>query len=89
MTYLLGMSMSRKIILRITEQQFRSIGNFLLSEQKRTQKITKSSLIRRILNEYFDKSCRKEEMNKKSKIHEDNLVPKYPTRNNLKLTNLI
>jgi predicted AAA+ superfamily ATPase len=88
MSYIfIDMNMSRKLILRITEQQFKNLSKSLSFERDGERPITKSSLIRGILNEYFDKNCRKVEMEKKSKNHKGNMDSKYSTRNNLKSNN--
>ena len=52
------MVMSRKLIIRITEQQFRNLSNSLISDQNGEPTITKSLLLRGILDEYFEKNCR-------------------------------
>jgi hypothetical protein len=59
------MSMQRKLIIRITEQQFRLLNNHLILEQNDGRILTKSSLIRGILDEYFDKTCRDHELMEK------------------------
>lgn len=66
------MNMNSKLTIRVTEHQLKLIKNHLLSEQNDKQGHTKSSLIREVLNEYFDKTCRNpcliEKPDKKPKI---------------------
>ena len=44
---------SRHIRIRITEDQFKKLSYSLIQEQ-----MTKSSLIREVLNDYLEKNCR-------------------------------
>jgi predicted AAA+ superfamily ATPase len=87
MTYLMYMSMSRKLILRITEQQFKNLSKSLNFERDGERPITKSSLIRGILNEYFEKNCRTVGLKKKSKVHRCNPDKSYPVHNKLESNN--
>jgi hypothetical protein len=84
MQIFIDMSMSRKLIIRITDQQYRSISNCILLEQDGKPMMTKSSLIRQILNEYFDKNCHIG--GKKSKT-QDTMDSKDTTPNKLKSIN--
>lgn len=82
------MTMPKKIIIRITDQQFRFLSECLKLEQNVVGKRTKSSLIRRILNEYFEQNCRNVETGKKSKTYRDNSDLIYSTRNKLRSNNI-
>jgi hypothetical protein len=54
---------SRNIRIRITEDQFKRLSDSIIQEE-----MTKSSLIREILQDYFEKNCRNSETMRKSEI---------------------
>jgi hypothetical protein len=88
MPYLCYMVMSRKLVVRVSDQQLSSIRNSLLQEQDRGNTITKSALIRGILDEYFDQTCRKGGHQNYFIENKKKLDPAYSTRNKLKSNNI-